>query len=344
MTDRLGWRAVRWRGWSLAYERRVVWRTIAVLIVALGVAGFALTVGAVSVGPAELWRVLTGGGDEANRLVVLQWRLPRIVTALVAGAALGVAGALVQTITRNPLGSPDVIGFSAGSYFGVLLVVMALHGSPAARGIGALVGGLLAAALVWVLAWRRGVTGFRLIIVGIGVSTMLTGITSWLTLVSSQEEFKAFVYWGAGSLDSLTWPLVTWPLVFLGAVLCVSLRLGNPLRQLELGDLGAQSRGVGVEWLRAAALGGAILLTAAVTATCGPIEFVALAAPQIARRVVGSAGIGLVSSATMGALLVQLADLLGDELRPVRLPAGVVTLVFGGAYLTGLLLRERRRR
>lgn len=340
----LGWRTVRWGGWSVAYRRAVAWRTGAVLILALGVAGFSLTVGAITVEPAELWQVLTGGGDDLSRLIVLEWRLPRIVTALVAGAALGISGAFVQTITRNPLGSPDVIGFSAGSYLGVLVVVVALNGQPGARGVGAVVGGLVSAALVWALSWRRGVTGFRLIIVGIGVSTMLTGLATWLTLVSSEEEFKAFVYWSAGSLDSLTWPHVTGPLLVMALVLGPSLLLGSPLRQLELGDAGARSRGVRVELVRAGALGCGILLVAMVTATCGPIEFVALAAPQIARRMTGSTSIGLVGSAAMGALLVLAADLLGDELLPVSLPVGVVTLVFGGAYLTVLLLRESRHR
>lgn len=325
-------------------RNRTRWRTVVVLAVAILAAGISLTIGDIAVGPAELWQVLTGGGDQISRLVVLEWRLPRIVTALGVGAALGVAGALVQTITRNPLGSPDVIGFSAGSYFGVLMVVVTMNGSPAARGAGALVGGFLAAGLVWLLAWRRGVTGFRLIIVGIGVSTMLTGVTSWLTLISSQAQYKAFIYWGAGSLDALTWPLVVWPLVLITVILGGSLRLAGPLRQLELGDVGARSRGVRVELVRAAALGCGILLTSVVTATCGPIDFVALAAPQIARRVVGTAGTDLAPSAAMGALLVLVADLLGDELLPVSLPAGVVTLTFGGAYLTVLLLSETRRR
>lgn len=343
-TRALGWQAVRWRGWSLSYRRGVALRTAVVVVFVLALGAYSLSVGTIAISADQLWHVLTGRGDMVGNLVVLEWRLPRVLTALTVGAALGVAGALVQTITRNPLGSPDVIGFSSGSYFGVLVVVVLLQGSSSGRSAGALVGGFAAAALVWMLAWRRGVTGFRLIVVGIGVSTMLTGLTSWLVLASDQNQYRTFTYWTAGSLQSLTWGQVRWPLILLAVLLLASLRLGRPLQQLELGDLGAQSRGLRVEWVRGIALAVGILLTALVTIACGPIEFVALAAPQIARRVVGLPGIGLASSAAMGALLMLTADFIGGHLLPVELPAGVVTLVFGGAYLTVLLLRETRRR
>lgn len=338
-----GTRIVRRPGWSLAYDRRALGRTCLLVVAVIALAAFAVTRGPIDIGYGELLRVLTGGGESTSRLVVLEWRLPRVVMAVAAGAALGAAGSLVQTITRNPLGSPDVIGFSAGSYFGVLVAVVVLHAPAAARGPAAIVGGVAAALAVWLLAYRRGVSAFRLIIVGIGVSSLLTGLSSWLTLISSQEEYTAVLFWGAGSLDALHWSGVVPATAAIAALLAAAVLLVPALRQLELGDQRARASGTSVDRSRMLALGLAIVLVAIVTATCGPIEFIALAAPQIARRLVRTASTGLASSATVGALLLLTADLVGEQLSPVAMPAGIVTLIFGGAYLTALLIREARR-
>jgi iron complex transport system permease protein len=307
------------------------------------IAAFALTRGPIDISFDELIHVLTGGGSNSVRLVVLEWRLPRIVTALVMGAALGVAGALIQGITRNALGSPDIIGFSAGSYFGVLVAVVVLQLPAAAQSAAAIGGGLLAAGIIWLLAFRGGTSGFRLILVGIGVSSILTGLSSWLILMSSQSQYRTFVYWGAGSLDAVTWDRVGGLLIAAAVTITLVFCLSRPLRQFELGDSVARSQGVRLERVRGLALALGILLTALVTAAVGPVEFVALAAPHIARRIRASTGPGIASSAAVGALIVLVADLVGDELLPVGLPVGVVTLIFGGIYLTFLLLHESRR-
>lgn len=334
---------LRWGPGSIVYDRRVLGRTVALLVLVLVVSAFSLTQGPITIEPSELVRVLTGGGSETSRLVVLEWRLPRIVMALAAGSALGAAGALVQSITRNPLGSPDVIGFSAGSYFAVALVVVVFDAPVAVCAPAAIMGGLLAAVAVWLLAYRRGVSPFRLILVGIGVTSLLTGLSSWLTLISSQEQFTAVLFWGAGSLSGLHWPGVLSAAAGIALVLAVTSLLTRPVGQLELGDVMARTGGVDVGRTRPAALGLAIVLVALVTAVCGPIEFVALAAPQLARRIVGRAGISLLPSIVVGSLIVVAADLVGDELLPAKIPAGVITLVLGGGYLLLLLFREKRR-
>lgn len=328
--------------WSFVFDSTAVWRTAVLATVVLALGALALILGPIEISFAELGRVLFGQGSHSASLVVLEWRMPRILAALVLGGALGIAGALMQTITRNPLGSPDVIGFSAGSYFGALLVIFAFHGAALSQGVGAVIGGLAAAGAVWILAFRRGVSGFRLILVGIGVSSILTALSSWLVLLSSQSQYRSYVFWGAGSLDAVTWEGFTPLLIAVCIVIAFSHLLTGPLQQFELGDRIAASQGVRVEGIRGLSLIIAILLTALVTAAVGPIQFVALAAPHIAHRIRGRTGLGLVSCAFSGALLLLAADTLGSELLPVKLPVGVITLVFGGCYLTFLLFQETR--
>nr|WP_256979988.1 iron chelate uptake ABC transporter family permease subunit [Rhodococcus sp. 15-1154-1] len=201
-----------------------------------------------------------------------------------------------------------------------------------------------AAALVYVLAWRDGVQGFRLIIVGIAMSAMLTSFNTWLMLGAKLEVAMSAAAWGAGSLTGTTWGQA---LIGSGVILllfCVLALFSPALRQLELGDDAAKATGTRVERVRLVVLVIGVALTASVTAAAGPIVFVALAAPQIARRLTRSPGITLAPAAFTGAFLLAAADVTAQHLLPVALPVGVVTVVAGGGYLVWLLIREVRRR
>jgi iron complex transport system permease protein len=233
---------------------------------------------------------LSGRETGLVRDIVVEWRLPRVLAAVVFGAALGVSGAVFQSLTRNPLASPDVIGFSTGSYTGALVVILVTGGSYTALAGGALVGGILTAAVVYLLAYRRGVQGFRLIIVGIGVSAMLASLNSWMILRADLDVAISAAMWGAGSLGAITWAQVTGGAVVIGVLLVGCAGLGGSLRQLELGDDTAKAQGVSVERARLALVVIGVALTATVTAAAGPISFVALAAPQIARPRGGDRG------------------------------------------------------
>jgi len=284
----------------------------------------------------------TDGGFATT--IVLEWRLPRVLAALAFGAAMGVAGAIFQSLTRNPLGSPDIIGFSTGSYTGALIVITLVGDAYLSTAVGALLGGLATAFVVYLLAYRRGVQGFRLIIVGIAVTAMLHGLNTWMLLKAETEVAMTASIWGAGSLGLIGWQQAVPAFIALAVLVPFVIILSGPMRQLEIGDDAAKAHGVRVEPARLALLVVGVALTAVVTASTGPIAFVALAAPQIAHRLTRSAGLPLVGSALTGAVLLLVADFVAQHLLPNAVPVGLVTIVSGGIYLIALLIHEARKR
>ncbi|MFT3831864.1 MAG: iron chelate uptake ABC transporter family permease subunit [Micropruina sp.] len=314
-----------------------------VVVAALVLAVVALGLGDLPLSPAEVVEALFATDGSFTSTVVRDWRLPRVLGALIFGAALAVSGAVFQSLTRNPLGSPDVIGFATGAYTGALIALTVVGAGAISASAGALAGGLLTAVVVYLLAYRRGMQGFRLIIVGIAVTAMLHAANLFLLLRAQEDVAMAAAIWGAGSISLLGWPTLVPAMV--GLLLCSpGLLLIPGLRQLELGDDSAAAHGVSVERVRIGLVLFAVALVAIVTASTGPIAFVALAAPQVARRLAGSAGIPLISSAAVGALVLLSADLIAQQTLPVDLPVGIVTVVLGGAYLLTLLVREARSR
>jgi iron complex transport system permease protein len=294
--------------------------------------------------PVDLWQVVQGGdGAEFARTVVLAWRAPRILAALAFGAALGIAGMIFQTITANPLGSPDIVGFATGSYTGVLVAALFLGGGGAASAGGALGGGLATAAAVYGLTHRYGAQAFRLIVVGLGVTAMLHALNLWMLTKLNQEVAVAASIWAGGSLSLISWQKLAWGLPLLAAMGALAPVLLPWLRQLELGDDAAAAHGARPARARLAGVLLGVGLVAAVTACAGPIAFIALAAPQVAARLARGPGLPLGGSAATGAALLLASDLLAQFIAPQPLPLGVVTVCLGGIYLMGLLWREARR-
>jgi iron complex transport system permease protein len=330
--------AVKWRVRALVVAAILLLVLAVLTILALVLGDYPLTL-------AQVWAALADDPDAGfARTVVVEWRAPRAATAAVFGAALGVSGAVFQSLTRNPLASPDIIGFSAGSFTGALIVIVLIHGTYLQVAGGAIAGGLVTAALVYVFAWRRGVQGFRLIIVGIAVSAMLASFNAWLMLTADLEVAMSAAAWGAGSLAGMSWEHVLVGGGVVALLLAAVAALSPSLRQLELGDDAALATGARAEPVRLGTMVLAVGLIAVVTAATGPISFIALAAPQIARRVAASPGVPLVAAALMGALLLAGADVIAQHLLPSALPVGVVSMVLGGAYLVWLIVREVRRR
>ncbi|WP_022883218.1 FecCD family ABC transporter permease [Gryllotalpicola ginsengisoli] len=306
------------------------------LLIALGMGTYPLS-------PGEVIGTLLGTGLDQARLLVVGWRLPRAVFALACGTALAVSGAIFQSLTRNPLGSPDIIGFSSGSYTGAIVMMLGF-GSTRYLDVAAasLLGGCITAAAVYLLATRRGaVQSFRLIIMGIGVAALLSSLNSALMLFVDVDTAMLAAVWSAGSLNGLGYEQL-WPMLVLLLVMLLALRMILPgVGQLELGDDGARATGVRANATRAGAVVLGVALTALVTAAAGPISFVALAAPQIARRLTRSAGLSLVPAALGGAVVLLASDVLAQKLG---FPVGVVTASLGGAYLVWLLAAEFRKR
>lgn len=329
---------------QVVHRRELVVVGILLAVIVL-VGAFALTQGEYRIPLEKLVAALTGNGSESVLRIVLDWRLPRVVVAIVGGVALGLSGAIFQSITRNPLGSPDIIGFNSGAFTGALIVTLVIGGNYAAMVSGALIGGLATALLVYVLAWSRGVQGFRLIVIGIAISAVLNAFNDYLQLRADLNAAIAAASWGMGSLADLGWSDVV-PVTIATAVLVPLLALlARRLGMLELGDDIAKSLGIPVERTRLLLLVIGVALTATVTAVAGPIIFVALAAPQLARRLTRSAGISLLPSAAMGAALLLVSDVVAQRIiAPAALPVGAVTVTLGGIYLIVLLIVQAGKR
>jgi len=330
-------------GLSVSFRPRAALAATACALVALAAGVFAIGSGEYPIPPGEVLRTLAGHGAPADAFIVNELRLPRVVTALAVGAALGLGGAVFQAVVRNPLGSPDVLGFTQGSAAGALIAVVAGGGSAALAG-GAVAGGVVTGVAVYALAWRHGMHSFRLVLVGVGVAAMLTGVNGYLLTRAQITEAGRAVLWLTGSLDGRdlgdAGPLlgamaVLVPLVLLGCA--------RPLRMMEMGDDAAYALGVRVERVRLVLLAAAVLLVALAAAAAGPVAFVALTAPQLARRLTGAPGPNLAAAMCMGAALMVTADLVGQRLvAGHQLPVGVVTGVLGGGYLVWLLATQRR--
>lgn len=345
----LGYRSVTVRSRSGRLSARFRLRHLVAVAVLLMLA---LVVGVVSLGTGEfpiavgdVVKTLLGQGDRRMQLVVLDWRMPRVLLALALGGALGAAGAIFQSLTRNPLGSPDIIGFDAGAYTGALLVITTIGTGYVAVAGASIAGGLATALAVYLIAYRRGFQGFRLIIVGIAVSAMLSSLNTWIILNTDLYVAMAAGAWGSGSLNTVGWGQAMPALILLLPLGVAAALLSGRMRILEMGDDAAIALGVRGNQVRLGLVALGVAFTAVATAAAGPIAFISLAAPQLARRLTRSAGVTLGASAAMGALLLVASDFAAQRMfAPLQLPVGVVTVAFGGVYLIWLLVREGRRR
>lgn len=322
-------------------------RTIAVVLLLLavgaGVGVLALGSGDLPLSPGRVIQALLGTPEQPlDRIAVVEWRLPRVAGALLIGAALGLAGCIFQSLTRNPLGSPDIIGFDSGATTGALLVIVFLGGGAIPIVAGAVIGGFVAAAVVAGLAYRRGSAGLRLILTGIAVGAMLLSINQWLVTVADPRAAMTANVWTVGTLADTGWDKVRIVAVTLLVLGVAMVFLARPMQTLELGDDSARARGVRPGVVRGQLLVAGVLLTATAVAAAGPISFVALCAPQLARRLTGSAGVTPGASTAMGAVLLLLCDTLSTRVLG-GLPVGAVTVCVGGAYFVWLLIREARR-
>ncbi|GAA3145776.1 iron complex transport system permease protein [Kribbella aluminosa] len=307
-----------------------------VLTVVVG--AYALTRGDYTLSIAEVLRTLSGQGTLITYDVVVNNRLPRVLTGIGVGAAFAMSGAIFQRLARNPLVSPDLIGINAGAALAAVLIITVIGSGWIP--LGALAGSLLSAVSVYLLAYRNGVSGNRLVLVGVGVTAIVGSLTAYLLTLADIYTAKSASMWLAGSLAGRSWTHV----VLIGVTLAVGIPAAvvveRQLRLLELGDDLARALGGRVESARGVLIALGVGLAALATATAGPIGFVALVAPQLARRLVPRPG--LVVPGAIGALLVVVSDLLARTVvAPTVLPVGVVTAFLGAPYLLYLLTRAR---
>lgn len=331
-------------GVALRLDLRTLGVTTALLVAAAAVAAVTVVAAGTRIPVPDILDVLAGGGRRADRFVLLDLRLPRISLGLLAGAALALSGAVFQSLSRNPLGSPDIVGFTTGSASGAVLAIIVFGAGPGGAAAFAVVGGLATAAIVYGLAAAGGGAIRRVVLVGIGVSAMLVALNSYLISRARLDAAQAAAVWLVGTLNGRTWTYVQ---VLGGALLVLVpplLLLARRLRMLEMGDESAHALGVDVGRSRLLLVFLAVAVCAVATATTGPVAFVALAAPQITRRLTGAPGLQLVPSMVTGALLMVLSDLVAQRLlAPAQLPVGVVTGAVGGVYLAWLLSVQWRK-
>lgn len=323
--------------------------TVGILLLLCGVAWLALTTGTYSLSLPQIAATLAGQGSELDTHILLNQRLPRLVAALTIGAALGLAGMVFQSVSRNPLGSPDIIGFTTGSATGaltIMLVVPAAESGSPGIGVasGALIGGFLTAAVALGLA-RCGNRSLahQLVLVGIALGAMLGSVNDYLLTRADLEAAEVARTWQYGSLNALTWSQTGPIALTLLLLLAPALLAARSVRILELGDDVAAALGLPVTRTSYLLLALAVLLTAGAIALGGPIGFIALVAPQIARRLWATPGAALWQSPLLGAVLLAWSDYWAGHLfAPVQLPVGLVTGALGGAYLLWLLARPHR--
>ncbi|ABY23418.1 ferric enterobactin transport system permease protein [Renibacterium salmoninarum ATCC 33209] len=338
---------------SFQLKPRAVLISAVLFVLVLALMAFHVAYGGTALPYGKVFVALLGDQSDAKiYLASTEFRAPRMGAAVLVGACLAVSGAITQTVARNPLASPDVLGVTSGAGFGaVSVLVLAGGGYAGLSGAAAAVGmplaafgtGLLCGVAVYLLAYRRGLDGFRLVLVGLGVSGLASSVTTWLLTLGDVTNAAQALTWMMGSLNGKDWALVQ-PMLWFGVLLLgCAFALARPLFLASLGDETAVGLGVRVGPLRLAALTTAALLASLATVTAGPLAFVALASPQMARLLSRSVNPPLFSSALVGAVFVLLADTISAHALGVALPVGVATAVVGAPYLVYLVLRSQRR-
>lgn len=339
---RLGRVSFVWRPWLLSVTLLLAAATFLVFCVSIAVGDF-------PIGLPQVIATIFGRGEQVDQFIIMDLRMPRALAGLVVGVALGVSGAITQSIARNPLASPDVLGITSGASAVAVFLVTVSGGTAAAivNSVGlpaaALAGGLGTGLLVYFLAWRRGVDGFRLILIGISVSAVMEAVTTWLLVTADIRDVARAQAWLVGSLEDRSWGEV-WTALWCGlALLLVVSCVAFQFRPMHFGDEVAAGLGVRYARVRAVLLLCAVLLAGVAVSAAGPVPFVALVAPQVAMRLARCPTPPMVASGLVGALLLIGSDLVARTALPVSLPVGVVTAAIGGPFLVYLLVRANLR-
>lgn len=315
------------------------------VVLACASALLALAVGDQPVPPGDVLAVLSGGeAPPVSRVIVETLRLPRVVLALLVGAALAVAGTATQALMRNPLAEPGILGINSGAALAAMVVIVGAGAIPESLLPVMAFGGALAMTLaIYALAWRNGATSLRIILIGIGLGALAGAGATFLSVFGPVAEVQRAMVWMAGSFNDARWPKVWW-LVLLGIpAMALVWGMARDLDLIGFGDDLARARGQRVEVVRAGTILATAMLAGAAVAGAGPIAFVGLAAPHIARRLFGPGHAVLIPAAALtGAILLVLADLAARRVvAPAQLPVGLATAMLGAPFF-GYLLWKRR--
>lgn len=324
-----------------ARELRVIGVLTALAIV---VAGLSLAIGAYTLSVPDLLLTLFGQGAGSDNVIVFRLRLPRVALAILAGAAFAIAGALFQSLLRNALASPDIIGISGGASVAAAAAILLFGASGAVVSLSAFGGALVVAAAIYLLAWRNGVSGYRFVLIGVGIAFLVQSVLGFLLTRGDVRAVSQALVWMVGGVGGAQWNEIAVLASGLVVLLPVVAVFAGRLRILQLGDEAAGGLGVGVERTRLVLLLVAVGLCALATAFVGPIAFVAFVSAPIARRLVGNGSLALIPSALVGVVLVLSADFVAQHALPgeLQVPAGIITGIIGAPYLLWLLATANR--
>ncbi|MFF2532543.1 FecCD family ABC transporter permease [Brevibacillus sp. NPDC058079] len=331
---------------SLQLHKKTIWFSLLALLIVIAVAVVSLGMGEMKIAPLDVVKVLLGIGSEENALIVEQFRLPRIVIAILVGAALAVAGAIMQGLVRNPLASPDILGVSGGaSVFAVGFLILFETASIKWLPPIAFLGATLTTFLLYALSWKKGVTPLRLVMIGVGIKIAAGAIVTMLIMFSPFLLQNKALLWLTGSIYGVAWNDVFMILPWVVGLILVAGLLARRVNIQQLGDDLATSLGSSLQLDRFLLLMICAALTGTAVSVGGDISFVALLAPHIAKQLIGpSFGGAMTLSAFLGAIIVLLADLIARmAFSPIEVPVGVFTSAIGAPFFIYLLYKNRNR-
>ncbi|MBS4536789.1 iron chelate uptake ABC transporter family permease subunit [Clostridium sp. D2Q-14] len=322
---------------------RLISVNIILLVLTIFLCGMMLVYGKTNYPLSTVIRVLSGEQIQGATFTIATLRLPRMLSGLLAGLAFGIGGNTFQTMLRNPLASPDIIGISSGSSVAAVFCILVLNMSGSAVSVAAVISGLIVSIIIYMLSKGSGFAGGRLILIGIGMQAMISSLISYLLAKASQHDVPTALRWLSGSLNGVGIEDV--PTLFLVVVIfgITILFLTKQLQILELGDEFAITLSIKVNLIRIMLILSSVFLIAFATSVTGPIAFVAFLSGPIASRLVGLGVSNVLSSGLVGASLVLGADMIGQFVFSTRFPVGVVTGILGAPYMLFLLIVINRR-
>ncbi|GAA0137149.1 iron ABC transporter permease [Paenibacillus sp. YSY-4.3] len=333
---------------SLLIEKKAVWTSFILLFICLAVMIVSTGSGSQFISPLDVIKVLLGKGEPTYEVIIMKLRLPRIVIAVLVGSSLAVAGAVLQSIIRNPLASPDVAGITEGASLGAVLFIFMFGGTVSIHWmpLTSIVGAFLVTGLLYILSWKKGVDPLRLVLIGIGLSAAIKSISYMLIISGPLQLAQRSLTFMTGSIYGTSWDKDVMTLLPWVAILLPLTWLQSRNVNIQaLGDEVASSAGAHVQRHRLVLLALSVALAGAAVAIAGAIGFIGLMAPHMARKLVGSSfGSLLPVSALLGAIILLLADLAArTAFLPNDVPAGVLTAAIGAPFFMYLLYRNRNR-
>lgn len=330
--------------------RKIISVSMILLLAIIAVFLVSLNMGTMKIPLAEVVKAFNGTGSEQNYTVLMHFRLPRMVIAILIGAGIAVSGAILQSVSRNALADPGILGINSGAGLAVVLYIFYFQGSSFSSGIwsvyimpfAALVGAFLAAFLIYSLAWKQGVTPIRLVLVGIGINAAFGALIIVFQLMMDPNNFMQATIWLSGSIWGASWEYVVAILPWILFLVPWAVYKSQNLNVLNLGDHTAAGLGVTVERERRTLLLISVALAGACVAVGGGIAFLGLVAPHLARKLVGPRHQGMLPvSALLGSLVLLVADMIGKNLMaPSEIPVGLVVSCLGAPYFIYLLIKD----